>query len=252
MKISVVIIAKNEEKNLQKTLPSLSWADEIIVVDDHSIDRTKELAESFGCKVSNRKMEGFGPQKRAGVELAVNSWVLNMDADEVMPEALKEEILALDLSKEPYTYDIGFNMVFLGHVFKYGKERGYRRIRLFNKEKTNFDMAEVHEKVIPVGQIGHLKTRVLNHSYENLEQYYFKFNKYTTAGAEKLFSKGKNRSMIVSILLFPVYFLKHYILYGNIRNGRYGFLWSYLSASYHTVKYLKLNELNRKMRKNPN
>jgi glycosyltransferase involved in cell wall biosynthesis len=246
MQISVIIIAKNEAENLKRSLPKLHWCDDIVLIDDCSSDQTAEIAASFGAKVFQRGFDGFGTQKQFAVSQTQHAWVLNLDADEVMEDALIQELLSLKVIKEVSAYELPIQHVFLGKVFKYGKESNYPHLRLFDKTKGNFNDAVVHEKVITSGRTLRLKGKILHYSYKNLEHYFQKLNRYTQAGALKLKEKGKTRSLILCIVSFPIYFVKHYFFYGNILNGKEGFIWSYLNAWYHTVKYLKLYELNQK------
>lgn len=245
VQISAVIIAKNEEENLKKSLPKLSWCDDIVVVDDYSTDNTSAVATSFGCKVFQRRFDGYGTQKQFAVSQAKHSWILNIDADEVLSDELVNEIRNLNSGAGKYSgYTIPIRHVFMGKIFKYGKESKYPHLRLFNRDKGNFDSAVVHEKVALQGQVGKLGSVILHYSYKDLDHYFRKFNTYTSNGAIKLKEQGRSRGLLFCYLSFPIYFIKHYFFYGNILNGRAGFVWSYLSAWYHTVKYLKLYELN--------
>jgi len=240
VRVSAVIIAKNEGYNLKKSLPKLSWCDEIILVDDHSTDDTIEVAKSFACKVWSRQFDGFGTQKRFGVSHAKNDWILNIDADEVLSDELIHEIQNIKDGLPIHAYLIPIRHVFLGKVFKYGKESGFKHLRLFNRQYGNFDEAPVHEKVHIEGQISNLKGLILHHSYRDLHHYFQKFNTYTEIGANKLLNNGKSRHLIFCLASFPIYFFKHYFIYRNFMNGWQGFVWSYLNAWYHTIKYLKL------------
>ncbi|NQW42137.1 MAG: glycosyltransferase family 2 protein [Bacteroidetes bacterium] len=246
MSISTIIIAKNEAENLKISLPKLHWCKDIVLVDDNSTDETIKIAEQFGCRVFTRIFDGFGTQKQFAVSQALNNWVLNIDADEVLTDELIEEIQILKLNNEISGYELPIRHVFLDKIFKYGKESRYYHLRLFNKLEGNFDSASVHEKVILKGNVLKLQNVILHNSYKNLDHYFEKFNRYTSIGAEKLKEKGKSRNLLMSIVSFPIYFFKHYILYRNFLNGKAGFIWSYLNAWYHVVKYLKLNELNNK------
>ena len=246
MQISVVIIAKNEGENLKRSLPKLHWCDDIVLIDDCSTDQTTETALAFGAKVFQRAFDGFGTQKQFGVSKTQHNWVLNIDADEVMEDDLIQEILSLKEQDGISAYELSIRHVFLGRVFLHGKESNYPHLRLFDKRKGNFNQALVHEKVEHTGKTSRLKGIILHYSYKNLEHYFQKFNTYTQAGAIKLKEKGKSRSIALSILSFPIYFIKHYLVYGNFMNGKEGFIWSYLNAWYHTVKYIKLYELNQK------
>jgi glycosyltransferase involved in cell wall biosynthesis len=245
VQISVVIITKNEEENLRKSLPKLSWCEDIIVIDDNSTDQTIAVAESFGCRVFTRTLDGFGAQKQFAVSKTKFDWVLNIDADEVMSDDLVQEIQLLDLSRPVITgYQVPVRHVFMNRIFRYGKESKFYHLRLFNKRAGNFNAATVHERVEISGKQQKLHHVILHYSYKDLEHYFRKFNHYTSIGARKLKEKGKSRPLLLCIAGFPAYFIKHYLFYGNILNGAAGFTWSYLNAWYHTVKYLKLHELN--------
>lgn len=244
MQISTIIIAKNEAENLNQSLPKLAWCKDIVLIDDCSIDNTKQIAELFKTNVFERKFDGFGTQKQFAVSKTQNNWVLNIDADEVLSDELIKEINALNLDDNYNGYEIPIRHVFLGKIFQYGKESKYYHLRLFNKAKGNFDDAKVHEKVILQGNTKKLEHVILHYSYKNLDHYFEKLNRYTTIGAQKLKAKGKSRNLVFTILSFPIYFFKHYVIYRNFMNGKAGFIWSYLNAWYHVVKYLKLRELN--------
>jgi glycosyltransferase involved in cell wall biosynthesis len=244
VKISTIIIAKNEADNLKKTLPRLHWCDDIVVIDDNSTDETAQIAAAFKARVFKRSFDGFGPQKQFAVTQTVNEWVLNIDADEYLSDALIEELNQLSPPAKTDAFQIPIQHVFLGKVFKYGKESSYPHTRLFNKQTANFDDAIVHEKVKHNEQLGKLKGRILHYSYRDKAHYFEKLEKYAQQGAIKLKAKGKRRPLWLSYTLYPIYFLKHYLVYGNILNGYAGFTWSYLSAWYHTLKYIKLYQLN--------
>ncbi len=227
MRISTIIIAKNEAENLKKSLPKLHWCDDIVVVDDFSTDDTVAIAKSFGAKVFSRNLDGFGTQKQFATAQTSNNWVLNIDADEVISDALIDEIKSIDLENTIYDgFEIPIRHVFLGKPFKYGKESKFMHLRFFNKQKGGFDDAKVHEKVTLRGKVSNFQQVILHYSYANLEQYFTKLNKYTSIGAEKLFEKGKKRKVVFTICSFPFYFIKHFLFYGNILNGKEGFIWS--------------------------
>ncbi|MBC7426663.1 MAG: glycosyltransferase family 2 protein, partial [Bacteroidia bacterium] len=230
-----------------RTLARLKWCNEIILVDDFSTDNTVEISESFGCKVFRRNFDGFGTQKQFAVEQASNNWILNIDADEVLSDELIVEVQNTLKNPQCDGYDIPVTHVFLGKIFKHGRESKYYHLRLFNKISGTFDAALVHEKVILSGNTGKLKGVILHYSYKDLDHYFEKFNRYTSSGAQKLFQKNKKRSLFLIIASFPFYFIKHYFIYRNFMNGTAGFTWSYLNAWYHVIKYLKLKELNNKI-----
>lgn len=241
-KVSCVIITFNEEANIRRCIEALTWCDEIIVVDSGSTDHTLEICKSFHCKIHFKDFNGFGEQKRFAVSLAINNWVLNIDADEVISDKLKEEIIS-ELSKTEIEFS-GFylprSLYFLGRRFKYGRESKEFYLRLFNKNHGNFSEDKVHEKVLVDDKTKSLKGELLHYSYTSLHQYFEKFNNYTSSAAQSFFNKGKKRSLVITIIGFPFYFLKNYFLNGNVLNGKQGFLWALFSSFYPIVKYAKL------------
>lgn len=241
--ISCVIITLNEEENIRRTLEAVSWCDEIIVVDSGSEDKTIDICKEFDCKIFNKEFEGYGEQKSYAISLAKNDWILNIDADEVVSINLKNEIKSI-FSEDEINYN-GFyllrSLVFLGKRFKYGRESKEYHLRLFNRKLGNFNSNKVHEKVELNGTTVKLKGILYHYSYSSIDQYFKKFNAYTTKSAQVLFDDGNNgRSTAVIIFGFPVYFFKNYFVYRNFLNGTQGFLWAFFSSLYPVIKYFKL------------
>ena len=243
IKISCVIITLNEEENIRRSLTAVTWCDEIIVVDSGSDDKTIEICNELGCKVYYKDFDGYGEQKRYAVSLANNDWVLNIDADEVVSDELKNEIVNL-FSAEKLLYK-GFalprQLIFLGKKFEFGKEIKEYYIRLFNKRFGDFSKDEVHEKLELNGEVKKLKGVFYHYSYKNIEQYFKKFNSYTTEAATVLYNAGnRGRKPLAIVFGFPVYFMKNYIVNRNFLNGIPGFLWALFSSLYPVIKYFKL------------
>ena len=237
------MITFNEEDNLHRSLESISWCDEIIIVDSGSTDKTVGICKEFNCKIFQNDFKGYGEQKRFAVSKASNDWVLNIDADEVITEELCKEIKNIFESGSLNTkgYYIPRSLIFLGKQFKYGRESKEYYLRLFDKNWGNFTSDKVHEKVKSSGITQKLKGKLLHYSYKDIDQYFQKFNLYTTEAAVTLLNNGrKGRSVPVIILGFPVYFFKNYFIYRNFLNGIPGFLWSLFSSLYPVVKYFKL------------
>ncbi len=194
IKISCVIITYNEEENLAECLKSVSWCDEIIVVDSGSTDKTVEIAEKFGAKVFKKNFTGYGEQKQYAVSLASNDWIFSIDADEVVSNELKKNILNRFSSKLnlPDGFLMHRRLIFLGKEFKYGRESKELILRLFNKQSGSFNSAKVHETVELKGRVEKLDGILFHNSYKNLEQYFQKFNDYTSKAADELFKKGSD------------------------------------------------------------
>jgi glycosyltransferase involved in cell wall biosynthesis len=252
MKISVVIITKNEEENLPRTLKSVvSWCDEILIIDSGSTDNTVAIANSFGATVIYNKFESFGKQKIFGVNAAKYNWILSIDADEVISDKLKTEILALKNNSNLYqSYFIPSTNVFLGSQPSFGKESRVMKIKFFNRETCNFNENEVHEKVVTNSKSGYLKNVIIHYSYKSLHDYFSKFNLYTENAANQMFAQNKRRPFLLNFLMIPFYFINIYILKKNFLNGVEGLIWSTLSTVYTFVKYCKLEEMHIKKKTN--
>jgi glycosyltransferase involved in cell wall biosynthesis len=247
-KVSAVIITYNEEAIIEETLSRLWWCDEVVVIDSGSTDQTVTLCREYGCAVYTRLFSGFGEQKKYGVSKAKNDWILCIDADELLTDALIDEIRT-ELSKpllEYAAFNVPRNLVFMNKVFKHGKESGSCVVRLFNKQKGNWDGAVVHEQVLVNGQTKRLKNKLLHYSYNNYSQFINKLNLYSSLGAKKLQERNTHKSKFVAALGIPFNFFKYYIIDRNFLNGYRGFAWSSLNSFYHFVKYLKLQELKDK------
>lgn len=247
-KISAVIITYNEDKNIEKTLEAVRWCDEIVIVDSGSTDNTMDICKRFGCKIFSHPFEGYGPQKIYAVSLALNDWILSIDADEVVSENLAKEIHSIfqNNSAAFVGFYIPISLVFLGRQFRYGSEARKPSLRLFNRKFGNFTPYQVHEKVAVQGGTRLLKHKILHYSYSNIHQYFNKFNDYTTYGAKQLYAKNRKVSILYIVFHLPFTFLKYYILKGSVLNGVPGLEWSLFSSFSPVVKYFKLQEIYKK------
>ena len=239
--ITAVVIAKNEEKNLARCLRSLSFCDEIIVVDSGSQDQTQAIARSFGCTVYDHPFTRFGDQKAFAVSKATHDWVLSLDADEEVSESLTQEIKSLIQKPTLNGIWIRSRLVFLGRVFRYGRESKVRVLRVFKRSAGDFDRASVHEKVV-LRDPNTAETQAWIHhfSYPDLEHYLAKMNRYTTLGAESLSENTPLYKAYFQLSLNPLKFFQFYIQHLNFMNGFEGFCWSMLSTHAHFIKFVKL------------
>lgn len=248
IKVSAVIITFNEEKRIETTLQSISWCDEILIIDSGSNDKTLDICKKYGCKILFRKFDGYGPQKKFAVANAANDWILAIDADEIITDSLKNEI-EFHLSGEKQNsagYYIPISLFFQGKKLRFGGSFIKKKLRLFNRKSGNFNDNKVHESVELVGSIRQLKNEILHCSYPAIYDYFNKFNNYTETAAVELFYAKKNCSKSSVFLRFPIEFIKRYFFQLAILDGYPGFLWSLFCAMYPVVKYAKLVELNRK------
>lgn len=251
--ISAVLITFNSARLLEPVLAALQWCDERVVVDSGSRDQTQAIAERFGCRFIHREFDGFGTQKGFAVAQARNDWVLVVDADEVVTDELRNEILARlsDVAAGRLNhrgFEVPISLVFLGRLMRYGGEYKMPHLRLFDKRFGNYNQNRVHEDVVLEGTVGRLSEHMLHDSYGSLHEYFEKFNRYTTAGAQDLLGRGRRGTIGQVAGRLPLTFLKEYLLKRNFLNGYPGFVWSLFSAFYPVVKYAKLRELSAKKR----
>lgn len=245
-KISAIVIVYNEEKNIRRCLESLSWTDEIVVVDSYSQDRTKEIASSLTDKIFDVKWEGFGKKKEFAREKTSYDWVLSVDADEVISDKLKEEIKkTIEKDEASDGYYIPRLSNFLGKWIKHSGWYPDYILRLFKKNKARFDQSLLHEKVILDGEVGFLKNEILHYTDPDIHHYLSKLDKYTTLGAEKLFQEGKSTTLFDLILRPPAIFLKMFIASIGFLDGWHGFLLACFSSFHVFVKYSKLWHLKK-------
>lgn len=247
-RLSAVIITYNEAQNIVRTLDSLAWCEEIVVVDSGSTDDTVVLCEARGCRVLYHPFSGFGRQKQFAVAQARHDWILSVDADEVITDELREEIMAIFAGGKigRVGYYLPRTLVFMGRVFRHGNENRHGFLRLFDRRAGGFNDAPVHEAVgISKGDVGRLRGTMLHYSYRDIEQYFVKFNRYTSLAASRLRTQGRHANRALIVLRFPVTFIQSYFLKANFRNGFPGFVWSFLCGIYPVIKYLKLYELER-------
>ncbi|MEW6686521.1 MAG: glycosyltransferase family 2 protein [Candidatus Edwardsbacteria bacterium] len=245
-KLSCLVITFNEEKNIVLCLESLAWADEIVVVDAFSEDETFELAKKFTPKVFKRKWEGYTEAKKFALTQTTGDWILWIDADERVTPVLSNEIKKAIKDNSFDAYEMPRQAFFLGKWIKHcGWYPGYV-IRLFKKDKARFTDSLVHEGVIISGKVDRLKEPLLHYAYDNLSQYFTKFNHYTTLAAEDYFRHHKRWHFYQLLFNPPAFFLRSYILKLGFLDGMHGLILCFLSAFSVFIKYAKLWERERR------
>ena len=244
MGLSVITITLNEEHNISECLKSVQWADELIVVDAQSSDKTVQIAQQYTGKVSITAWRGYGETKNFALEQATHEWVLWLDADErVTPELAYEiqEIVRRD-SDTHNGYEVARRAYFLGKWIKHcGWYPGYV-VSLFKKNAVKFNDSRVHESVKCEGSIGRLNNDMFHYTDDNLFHYFSKFNRYTSLAAEDLTQSGKNFSLYDLLVRPPFLFFKMYVVRLGFLDGMHGLILSLLSAAYVFTKYAKLWE----------
>jgi glycosyltransferase involved in cell wall biosynthesis len=260
-KLSVVIIARNEELNILRCLESVKpIADEIVVVDSISTDRTAGFCREFGCRVYQREFDGYGTQKQFAVDQASNDWILSVDADEVVSDELQHEINQLfHITPDPISdiphpasdiphpaFRIPFSLHFMGRLFRYSGVGNEFHLRLFDRTKGGFTRVPVHEGIEVNGSVGILHGRIIHYSYRDIGHHLEKINTYTSQAAEGYQKRGQSFSKIWVVLKFPTSFISFYFIKRGFLDGYPGFIWSFLAAVYATLKVAKTIELTRK------
>ena len=247
MKLSIVIITQDEEAAIGATLASVSWAEERIVLDSGSTDRTVQIARSLGAKVFSEEWKGYGAQKNSAIEKASGDWVLSLDADEAVEPALAEEIKAIlrDGSKLD-AYWIPRKNFFLGRWMRHGGFYPDRKLRLFRRGTGHFQERFVHETLQVEGTTGTLKNALIHSAYPTLEKYLHTMNRYSSLGAEIAVTEGHGGFSIINIMLRPnLTFLYNYIFRLGFLDGREGLLLHLYHAYYVSWKYAKAWEKRR-------
>lgn len=243
MNISLVMIVKNEEKNLAKCLNSVeNLVDEIVIVDSGSTDKTIEIAKTFGAKIFKREFDSFSNQKNYALSIATNEWVLHLDADEVLSKELVEEIKFVIINTKLDGFYLIRTNFFLGKQMKYSGINKEYRLRLAKKSVSKYVGGIIHEELIVNGKVGKLKNIMIHNSYPTISSYFNKLEQYTTLGAKKLLETNKKAKVIDIVFKPPFEFIKRYILKCGFLDGIRGFIWAVLYAFYTFIKYIKLWE----------
>jgi glycosyltransferase involved in cell wall biosynthesis len=248
MKLSVILITKNEAANIRACLESVVWADEIVVVDSGSTDDTVTIAREFTQRVYVHDWPGFGVQKNRALDYANNEWVFSIDADErVTPElrAAIEAVLRKD-KDDCVAYRVSRLSSYCGRFMHHSGWHPDRIVRLFRHDAARFSDDLVHERLLVEGQTGELDGELLHYAFDNLEEVLHKVNQYSSAGAAMLHRRGRSASLGGAVLRGLWSFLRTYVLRGGFLDGREGFMLAVSNAEGTYYRYLKLMLLNRK------
>ena len=244
MKISAAIITYNEERNIARALESLRCCDEIVVVDSGSTDRTVELATKLGARVLDMAWRGYAEQKNYAVECCHNDWVLSLDADEALSEALEAEIWQIKKNGPEFdAYTMPRLAQYLGRWILHSGWYPDRKIRLFDRRRAKWVGNFVHESVAVDGHIGHLNANILHYTCSSLSEHLRTLDRYTTLAAEQLVSQ---KAVIgwTELALDPAWtFVRTYIVQGGFLDGFEGLAIAYMAAFYNFLKYAKARNM---------
>jgi glycosyltransferase involved in cell wall biosynthesis len=248
MSLSVILITKNEEANLKDCLETVSFADEIIVVDSQSSDKTQEIARSFGAKLEiTSDWPGFGPQKNRALNLATQNWVLSIDADERVTPELKQEILtAMASPNAADCYAIPRSSWYCGRFMKYSGWYPDYVDRLFKRGSARFSDHLVHERLLPTGSVDKLNHHFLHYSYRDFSQVLKKVDSYSSAAAQQAFNQGKKGGLGKALMHGFWALFRTYVLRRGFLDGQYGLALAISNGATSYYKYLKLWQLHNK------
>lgn len=244
IKLSVAIITKNEEARLPDCLKSVSFADDIVIVDSGSTDRTLEIARDFGCRVFVEGWKGYGPQKNSAIEKCRHRWVFLLDADERLPDPTKEEILRILQKPEADAYS--FRRKNFLHA-RWIKHSGYwpdRHIRIVDRTKGAFKSA-IHERWATDGRVQDLDAYIEHYAFSNYSDMLKTLNEYSTVIAREMYKSGKRANPLTPVYHGIGMFLKIYIIERGFLDGMDGLVTALTKAGGSFFKYAKLLEFQR-------
>jgi len=244
-KISVVIVCKNEQEHIGNCIESLrGLTDDIVVLDNGSNDRTRDIVTEKGVRLVTDEWSGYGKTKNKAATHTKYDWILSLDADEVLDEELKKNLKALR-PDETEVYKLKFKN-FLGKKYiRYGEWGNDAHIRLFNKHKIHWDEEAVHEKLfLPAGTgVKTIKGYILHYTVKDISDYSAKMLRYGLLNAEKYAAAGKRSSALKVFFAPRLSFAKNYLLKLGFLDGRAGIICAYMTAYYTFIKYARLLEL---------
>lgn len=240
--LTVVVVTLNEETHIRACLESVKWADEIIVYDSLSTDRTVEIAREYTSHIQQMAYLGGGPMRNKAIDEATGEWIFTIDADERVSDELKEEIQRVLAAPQVDAYDVPRRSYFLGRWIKHCGWWPDYVLRLFRKSTGRYDERWAHAKVVTQGTVGKLQSPLEHYSYENLSGYVEKINHRTSLMAREKHRKG---SVVGGCVHMITKFFRSYIWQRGFLDGKEGLLLSVLASYYVFLKYVKAWEANR-------
>lgn len=245
LELSVVILTKNEESCIAECLESVKWANEIIVVDDESTDKTTEIVKRYTDKLFIKKMDVEGRHRNWAYAQARNHWVLSLDADETVTPELKLEIERAINSQEFVAYDIPLRNYIGSYWVKHGGWYPASKVRLFRKDKFKYEEAEVHPRVFIEGATGHLRSDIIHKGYPDLEHFLSSVNRQSTLEAVKWIKTGRRMSFGHALWRAVDRFFRRYLRKEAYKDGMYGFIIAFFDTLYQILSYAKYIEMKK-------
>ncbi len=246
--LSVVVITKNEEANIDMCLGSVyGWADEIIIVDDESRDKTVELVKKYTDKIFHRRMDNEGTHRNWSYAQAKNEWVLSLDADEYVSNELKQEIAQTLANTKFHAFSIPLRNYIGTYWVQYSGWYPAGKLRLFMKSRFKYEEVEVHPRVFLDGETGHLTKDIVHKGYPDIEHFLGSLNRQTTLEARKWIHTGRQMSLGQAIWRTMDRFPRSFVGKKGYKDGFYGFVIAYFASLYQIMSYVKFREMKRNL-----
>ncbi|HSB13367.1 MAG TPA: glycosyltransferase family 2 protein [Bryobacteraceae bacterium] len=245
MKISATIITLNEEDNIARAIESLRCCDEVVVVDSGSQDRTMEIAAKLGARIVESPWRGYAGQKNFAAEKASYDWILSIDGDEALSEALEGEIWQIKKSGPKFdAYTMPRMAQYLGRWILHSGWYPDRKVRLYDRRRAQWAGDFVHESVNVSGSVGHLDYNLLHFTCDSISSHLKRMERYTTLAAQDLVARGKKVTLADLLLDPPWTFLRTYVFQAGFLDGIEGLTIAYMAAFYNFVKYAKARNMS--------
>lgn len=247
MKISAVIICKNEEKHIENALRSVAWADEVLVVDSGSTDSTLAIAERLGARILHRDWTGFAAQKQYAVDNATHDWIFSLDSDEVVSDELAKEIDSIKSIDSPaHGYRISRLSYYMGRPIKHSGWYPDWQLRFFDRRKGRWKQVLIHESVEMASEtrVGNLTSDIIHYSVEDASHHHRMIGeRYAPLAAEQMYARGRRTTSFKTKLAGPSAFLRSYILKAGFLDGFPGYCIAKFAAHHAFLKHLLLYEM---------
>jgi glycosyltransferase involved in cell wall biosynthesis len=244
MRLSAAIITLNEERNVARVVESLRCCDEIVIVDSGSTDRTVEIARELGVCVLENPWPGYAAQKNFAAEHCSNDWILSLDADESLSEALEGDIWQIKKNGPRFdAYTMPRMAQYLGRWILHSGWYPDRKVRLYDRRRARWTGDFVHESVAVEGTVGHLESNLLHFTCNSLSEHLKTMDRYTTLAAEQLVFQGKQVGWRQLLLNPPWTFFRTYFLSAGFLDGPEGLAIAYMAAFYNFLKYAKVKNM---------
>lgn len=248
-KLTIIIPTLNEAFHIEEVIKSASFADEILIIDSFSTDKTVEIAQKYKVKILKREFDGFSSQKNYAIERAAHDWIFILDADERIPQPLREEILNVleNGASDIVAYDVLCSHIFMNRRMEHSTFKNEWKMRLFDRKFCRHGNKLVHEDMIINGQKSRLKNHFDHYTYRSFDRFIAKKNHYARLQAEQYYKKNKKPTFFHFMVKPAFRFFNQYILRGGFLDGFPGFASAYINSYGVMTRYIKLWLLHHKM-----